>query len=89
MSTFSILRYNKSAAIAPKQGEVLSLDVALSNGRQETLEIHIRRYEKRPVFLIPRLGELGGYQSATMQSVLQAVSSAYAGVLSLPYAIKV
>ena len=89
MSTFSILRYTKSAAIAPKQGEVLSLDVALSNGRQETLEIYIRRYEKRPVFLIPRLCELGGYQSATMQSVLQAVSSAYAGVLSLPHAIKV
>ena len=64
MSTFSILRYTKSAAIAPKQGEVLSLDVALSNGRQETLEIYIRRYEKRPVFLIPRLGELG-VQSGT------------------------
>ncbi len=89
MSTFSILRYTKSAAITPKQGEVLSLDVALPNGSQATMEIHIRKYEKRPVFLIPRLGELGSYQSSTMQRVLQAVSSAYAGVLSLPHAIKI
>ena len=89
MSTFSILRYTKSAAPAPKQGEVLSLDVALPNGHQETLEILIGKYEKRPVFLIPRLGELGHYQSAAMQRVLQAVSSAYAGVLALPHAIEI
>ena len=88
MSTFSILRYTKSTAPAPKQGEVLSLDVALPNGREETLEINIGKYEKRPVFLIPRLGELGRYQSETMQSVLQAVSCAYAGVLALPHAIE-
>lgn len=85
-----VLRIQHYAKTGPSmQGETLVLDIVLPNGKQDTLQVGIGRYEKRPVFLMPRLGELGRYQSPSMQALLQAVSSAYAGVLPTPYSVEI
>ena len=71
------------------QGETLSLAMVLPNGKADTLVVGIGRYEKRPVFIMPRLGEIGNYQCKTMQSLLHAVSNAYAGLLPTPYTVEI
>ena len=67
----------------------MSLAISQDAQAAHNVTIHVGRYEKRPVFMVPDISYLGQYHSAGIQNVIDTVSKAYAGVLSTPYTFEV
>lgn len=63
-------------------GEALTLSTPTGD-----INVHIGRYEKRPVFVIENWGHLGNYQRKGMDAWLYAAVLAHSGDLKCPFVV--
>lgn len=85
MTSLSIVAYSKTGDL--QAGENLTLQLQRA-GKTDVLNVSVGKYEKRPIFITPRLAEIAQYQSKAMLTILNAVSLAYADMLRLPFTVE-